>query len=463
MRRRRIIAVIKKRTKNQKVTKYRRYSFFNVGTLLFGTVFIYMIVCVILYLTDTHITSYEVVTGTLSGNYRYDALALRTETVVNASQSGSVQYYAREGSKASAGSTVCSIDNTGAAQTVSYDNFSLDSEDEQRLQDIISSFTINFSDENFQKTYDLKSSVEGTLSEIAASLSGDSASILNQCNAPESGFVLYSVDGLESLTEEEIDSDLFDLNSYESQNLRSNSQVSTGDPIYKLVTKEEWFLYFPLDQTLATELSDTSTIRFRFLKDNQTFSSSFELVENNGEYFGKITMDSSLVRYATDRYLEIELILNRRSGLKIPTSAIVSKEFYQIPEEYVIVNEGTTSEITLHVEHFSADGSSSSEYVTANVYSYEDGVYLVNKSLLSDGDNILMEGSERSYQIQDENLVTLHGVYNINKGYAVFREVTVIDENEEYCIVESNNPYGLAAHDYIVLNASEVDVDEIVY
>ena len=264
MRRRRIIAVIKKRTKNQKVTKYRRYSFFNVGTLLFGTVFIYMIVCVILYLTDTHITSYEVVTGTLSGNYRYDALALRTETVVNASQSGSVQYYAREGSKASAGSTVCSIDDSGAAQAVSYDNFSLDSEDEQRLQDIISSFTINFSDENFQKTYDLKSSVEGTLSEIAASLSGDSASILNQCNAPESGFVLYSVDGLESLTEEEIHSDLFDLNSYESQNLRSNSQVSTGDPIYKLVTKEEWFLYFPLDQTLATELSDTSTIRFGF-------------------------------------------------------------------------------------------------------------------------------------------------------------------------------------------------------
>ena len=454
---------MKKRTKIQKVTKYRRYSFFNVGTLLFGTVFIYMVIFVIMYLTETHITSYEVVSGTLSGNYRYDALAVRTETVVNASQSGSVQYYAREGSKASAGSAVCSIDKTGAAQTVSYENFSLDSEDEQRLQDIIFSFTINFSDENFQKAYDLKSSVEGALSEIAASLSGSSVSILNQCNAPESGFVLYSIDGMEELTEDEIHSDLFDLNSYKSQNLRSNKQVNTGDPIYKLVTKEEWYLYFPLDQGLATELSDTSTIRFRFLKDNQTFSSSFELVENDGEYFGRITMDSSLVRYATDRYLEIELILNRRSGLKIPTSAIVSKEFHQIPEEFVIVNEGTASEITLHVEHFGSDGSSSSEYVTANVYRYDEGVYLVDKNLLSDGDNILMEGSERSYQIQDENIVTLHGVYNINKGFAVFREVTVIDENEEYCIAESNNPYGLAAHDYIVLNASEADVDEIVY
>ena len=174
-------------------------------------------------------------------------------------------------------------------------------------------------------------------------------------------------------------------------------------------------------------------------------------------------MDSSLIRYSTDRYLEIELVLNRRSGLKIPTSAIVEREFYPIPEEFAIVNEGTDSEITLHAEHFASDGSSSTEYLVANVYQYSDGVYLVNKNLLSDGDNVLMEGAQRSYQIQDEDIVTLHGVYNINKGYAIFREVTVIDQNEEYCIVESNNPYGLAAHDYIVLNASEVNADDIVY
>ncbi len=42
-------------------------------------------------------------------------------------------------------------------------------------------------------------------------------------------------------------------------------------------------------------------------------------------------------------------------------------------------------------------------------------------------------------QLQEDDEETLYGVYNINKGYAVFREVTIIDENEEYCIVESNN------------------------
>ena len=93
--------------KNKKITKYRRYSFFNIGTLLFGIVFLYMIICLFLYFTDTHITSYEVQRGSITGNYRFHALSLRTETIVNATQSGGVRYYVREGSRTSAGSTVC--------------------------------------------------------------------------------------------------------------------------------------------------------------------------------------------------------------------------------------------------------------------------------------------------------------------------------------------------------------------
>lgn len=81
----------------------------------------------------------------------------------------------------------------------------------------------------------------------------------------------------------------------------------------------------------------------------------------------------------------------------------------------------------------------------------------------SDGDYIQMEDSSNRIQIQEKNLEVLHGVYNINKGYAVFREVTVIDENEEYCIIESNSTYGLAAYDYIVLNVDQVTEDQIVY
>ena len=38
----------------------------------------------------------------------------------------------------------------------------------------------------------------------------------------------------------------------------------------------------------------------------------------------------------------------------------------------------------------------------------------------------------------------------------------VIDENEEFCIVEPYNLYGLAAHDFIVLDASRVKSGDII-
>ena len=50
----------------------------------------------------------------------------------------------------------------------------------------------------------------------------------------------------------------------------------------------------------------------------------------------------------------------------------------------------------------------------------------------------------------------------INKGYAVFREVNIVDQNEEFCIVNPENTYGLSAHDRIALDACKVKEDEII-
>ncbi len=449
--------------RSKKVTKYRRYSFFNIGTLLFGIVFIYMIICVFMYLMETHITSYEVRQGTITGNYRFQALALKTETVVTASQSGSVRYYVREGTKASAGSTVCAINESGSTDPLSYSDFTMTESDASRLRDTLSSFTISFSESAFQKTYDLKSNVETSIAEMLLDTMDIPAYIRNPCTAPESGFIIYSTDGYETVTEDQLTADLFQQSGYSASDLRNQGSVTAGQPVFKMITKEDWALYFPLDDKLLTDLVNTETIRFRFLKDNVTFSAPFSIIQNGTESFGKLALSNSLVRYASDRFLEIELVLNKEEGLKVPVSSIADREFYRIPEEYVIKNEDTDSEITLKVEHFGEDGSSSVQYVTANVYSKDDDGYLVDRQLLTEGDYILAENSSRRTQIQAKDVEVLHGVYNINKGYAVFREITINDANEEYCVVESNSAYGLAAYDYIVLNADEVTEDQIVY
>lgn len=449
----------------KKITKYKKYSFFNIGTLLFGTVFIYMLISTFMYLTETHVTAYEVQKGTITGNYRYHALALRSEQIVNATQSGSVRYYERSGNRASAGSVVCSINETGSSAPVSISEFALTSDDAARLQDSLSSFTINYSGTSFQQTYDLQATVEGRISEIIEENSYGYVSERNQCTAPESGFVLYNIDGFENAAEDELSSEMFDVTAYTSTNLRNQKTVTAGSPLFKMITDETWYLYFPIDNKLMTELTDLNTINIRFLKDNQTFSVSFSIVTNENGSFGKVTLNNSLVRYCTDRYLEIELIMNKKSGLKIPSSALVERRFYQIDEEFAIKNANTSSEIVLMVEKFAEDGSSSVNYVTATVYSYDrdTGQYMVDANLLDEGDVLLMENSVKQKQIQEKDQTVLYGVYNINKGYAVFREVTVIDENEEYCIIESNNIYSLAAYDYVALNADEVSEDQIVY
>lgn len=446
---------------NKKIARYRRYSAINIGTIIFGIIFIYMIICIFLYVTADHITSYEVTAGSISGNHRYRALALKTEEIVNASQSGSVTYYAREGAKASMGMTVCSINETGAS-AASAVPAELTSEDISDLRNSMSSFLLGFDDSSYQNVYDFKSDLESYLLQQTQTGS-ENVSILNQCNAPTSGFVIYATDGLENLEETAITSELFYENNYEKTNLRFNRTAKAGTPLYKLVTSENWNLYFQIDKALAIELADQNTIRFRFLKDNSTFSANFSILQNGEEFFGKISLNNSLVRYVSDRYLEIELLMNRKQGLKIPTSAIAEKVFYKIPEEYVIENDDSKNEITLLRETFHKDGSSVVRYVTATVYAKENGYYLVNKDLFQTGDYVQMMETSKKFQIQENNVESIQGVYNINKGYAVFREVTIIDENEEFCIVESNNIYGLVAHDYIVLDASSVDTDDIVY
>ena len=264
-----------KRTEKNKITKYRRRPFFNIGTLLFGTIFIYMIISLFMYLTEKHVTAYEVMKGTITGNYRYHALALRTETIVNATQSGSVRYFEREGSRASAGSAVCAVNEAGTDVTSAADDFKIDAENAGRIQDIISNFTINYSGSAFQNTYDLKANVDGRIAEAIEENSSDYVNIQNQCFAPESGFVLYSIDGLETVTEDQLTQDMFTQSGYDPTNLRSRKSVKAGDPLFKLVTKEDWAVYFPISQKLLTELADTQKIRFRFLRDNETFVAPF--------------------------------------------------------------------------------------------------------------------------------------------------------------------------------------------
>ena len=58
---------------------------------------------------------------------------------------------------------------------------------------------------------------------------------------------------------------------------------------------------------------------------------------------------------------------------------------------------------------------------------------------------------------------SLIGVYNINKGYADFKQINILYNNDEYSIVQSNTSYGLNVYDYIVLDVTTVSEDELIH
>ena len=62
--------VLADRRKVTSIKQYNRFAWLNIGTILFGAIFIYMIITLFSYLTAKHTASYEVTVGSISGNYR---------------------------------------------------------------------------------------------------------------------------------------------------------------------------------------------------------------------------------------------------------------------------------------------------------------------------------------------------------------------------------------------------------
>ena len=82
-------------------------------------------------------------------------------------------------------------------------------------------------------------------------------------------------------------------------------------------------------------------------------------------------------------------------------------------------------------------------------------MYYLGMDTLRSGDNLIKTDSNQRYTVSRTD--SLIGVYNINKGYADFRQISILYQNDEYSIVRSNTTYGLNVYDYIVLDSATVD------
>jgi hypothetical protein len=207
-------------------------------------------------------------------------------------------------------------------------------------------------------------------------------------------------------------------------------------------------------------MTDKKTMRVKFLSDDVTQNATFSiLTSTNGSYYGKLDFTSGVIRYLDSRFLDIELVTNAATGLKVPVTSVVSKKFYTIPVEYGTQGGDSNSVGFLRYKR-AEDGSDSTEFIAPTIYNVQDGKYYIDTIDFDEGDIIMKEGTSSDRYIIN-NTDTLEGVYCTNKGYAVFRRVNIIDKNEQYCLVESGTPYGIAQFDYIVTDSTKVRESQV--
>ena len=91
----------------------------------------------------------------------------------------------------------------------------------------------------------------------------------------------------------------------------------------------------------------------------------------------------------------------------------------------------------------------------------ENGDVFVSKQDLEDGSVLVKPESSDTFVVGKTK--NLQGVYNINKGYAVFRKVSVLRKRRILYRAGKRTSYGLSNYDHIVQEGSSVNSNDVVF
>lgn len=440
---------------------------------IFGAMTIYVFVVIFMYLNSEPVKGYEIQMGSLSVAKTYTGIALRQEELLQSPYTGYINYYVREGERVSARDTVYSIDESGKlASLLNAGDLGENTYTDEELAELraqVIQYDSGFDSKRFSSVYDFKYDIEGSVMKLVNISMYENMETLNQsslggmvslCSAGKSGYIVYNTDGYEKLTIDQITAEIYDQTLYEKNRVNNNDLIEKNATVGKLITDENWSIVIPVDEDRAKELEEESYVKVKFIKTQETSWGQVTIHHLADGDYAQLSFNNSCVSFCAERFVDIELVVDDEKGLKIPNSAIAEKEFFIIPAEYMSKG-GPNGEYGVSKEKYDENGNVVYEFVQTTVYNSDDNEFYVDNSNLSVGDYICKPDSTDKMAISKSG--KLIGVYNMNKGYADFKQITILAQNDEYAIVSSNTKYGLTVYDRIVLDASSVDNDDFIF
>ncbi len=445
----------------------------NIGFVIFGIIFIYLTITVIVNLLKPSISVVRVESGRIVDSSHYTGVCLREEEVVNASGNGYINYYVGEGDKVAVDGNVYLLSSQApdtdtadlTVDTSSAGNYT-------QIRDAVSVFSTNYSDSQYVQVYSLEYQLQSLSTEFLSAAkihafeeSGSQSASGSVVPTDTSGIVSYCYDGMEGVTKRDLTADVFNDSGYEKHQTDPYTYIERGEPAYKIVHSSTWSVAIQVSEAEAERLEEAETVTLVFSKENLKTTASAEVLRKDDGIYAILTTNEYMVRYISERYVDIEIVYDEAEGLKIPASSLVKKDFYRIPIHYLI-EDNTSYEFGFYCEHVNEEGETVADFRTDAIYYQDDNYFYVSTDEFSLGDYIGKVGTNENgedtrYRIGATS--QLDGVYNVNRGYALFEIVNVLYENGDYCIVQENLNYSVALYDNIVLNGETVSEDQIVY
>lgn len=454
------------------IIQVKRQKDINIGIVIFLVILIYLMVHIYNYFTKSEISIYEVQPGEIYTTAQCDGMIIRKEELVLTEAAGYVNYYFSEGSRVAKNSTIYSIDsNRDIYELISGSSteIKLSGDDLSEFKFLLQENLINTNSHHniqeaktnvlttYQRLIDIMLMQE--LNQIVASTG--ITSNFHVVTTEKSGIISYVMDDYTNYTLQDVTLECFDKR--DTVSLYSIDLIAANSPVYKIISDDTWNIVVKLNDVLYGYLFGKETATFT-LNNKITVTAPITCYRKNDAYFAEITMQKYLSNFSSERFVNVKFEMTHVEGLKIPETSITWKDYYRIPEEYLIIEEkDDTKKKGLFVETFNTEtGNTEYTFQEVTIFYSNEGFFYVDCSDLAKETYIAT--SDKSSRVMLYTFVNkLEGAYNINKGYAIFKRIERLNTENGYSIVKKNSISGLSTYDHIALDASSVIEDAVIY
>ena len=453
--------------KNKREVSFKKNRFhLNIGVVFLVVLLIYFLISGIIAIMTPKTKYYEVSPGSNAENNSkiYSGLSIRKEKIATAESTGYIEFFVREGLRVSKSTTLYSIDSSGKLSDYlakSNANSKLSNENVSSLNDLINDYSSDYDDMSFNDVYEFKSSLKGSVIDLIntktlkkiAKKTGTTYSINK---SKYSGIVSYQLDGFEKIKPKDLQESDFTKASRKITTRKTGDEMEVGEEIYKVITDDEWSIAIELEDEDVQKYKGVKGVRIKFTNDNLDSTANFKIIKGkDGKNYGIISLSKYCIRFANDRFVNIQIINDVEDGLKIPKSSLVKKSVYVIPKEYGIIG-GNSDEIAFNIKK-----SNGKNKIVYPPIAYSDSKnYYVSTTSFDAGDVLQMANSTDTFTVGKTK--TFNGVYNINNGYTKLVRVKILNSTDEYYNIKSGDVFSVSIYDRIVLNSDSVKENQIV-